>query len=149
MALEDVPMVAALERVCFRNPWSERAFTEEVTREVSVPLVAVEGSGIVAYAIAWVVADELHIVNMAVEPSRRRRGLARALMSSLIAEARSRAARIATLEVRSHNEGAVALYESFGFVPIAVRKDYYRLPTDDALVMWLSLRPVGGGGRDP
>jgi ribosomal-protein-alanine N-acetyltransferase len=148
MTLSDVPIVAALERVCFQNPWSQRVFSEEVAREASVPLVAVEGSEIVAYAIGWMVADELHVVNVAVEPSRRRRGLARTLIDALIAEARHGGARLATLEVRSCNEGAIALYECFGFVPIAIRKSYYRMPTEDALVMWLSLEPAAGREGD-
>ncbi len=149
MTVGDVPTVAALERVCFENPWSERAFSEEVVREKSIPLVALEGRRIVAYAIAWVVVDELHVVNIAVEPSHRRKGLGAALMNALIAEARRGGARLATLEVRSRNEAGISLYRSFGFTPIAVRRDYYRMPTDDALVMWASLEQNAGRGSGP
>jgi ribosomal-protein-alanine N-acetyltransferase len=149
MTLGDVPIVAALERECFRNPWSERAFSAEVIRDESIPLVAVEGSRIVAYAIAWVVADELHVVNVAVEASRRRQGLAVALINALIAEARVRGARLATLEVRSRNEAAIGLYQSFGFKPVAIRRRYYRNPADDALVMLQSLEGDPGHGGAP
>jgi ribosomal-protein-alanine N-acetyltransferase len=135
----DVPVVARLERACFQNPWSEQAFLAEVGREGSVPLVAVEGGEVVAYGIAWIVADEFHVVNVAVKPSHRRRGIAVALINALIEEARTRGALLATLEVRSRNEAAVRLYRSFGFEPVAVRRHYYHNPLDDALVMLRSL----------
>ncbi len=149
MTAADVPVVAALERMCFPNPWSENAFLAEVEREESLPLVVVDGNVVVAYGVAWTVVDELHIVNVAVAPRHRRQGIATSLTKEMIARGRAEGARMATLEVRSRNAGAIRLYHSLGFTAVAIRRGYYRDPPDDALVMARDLErseAQGAGG---
>jgi ribosomal-protein-alanine N-acetyltransferase len=105
---------------------------------------------VVAYCAGWVIFDELHINNLAVQPAWRRRGVAGALLAFVLHDAAAEGASRATLEVRRSNEAARRLYERFGFGYAGVRKDYYREPVEDALVLWrggaveASAAPGGG-----
>jgi ribosomal-protein-alanine N-acetyltransferase len=84
----------------------------------------------------WIIFDELHINTLAVHPDRRRQGLASLLLTHVLDDAVRRGAEKATLEVRRSNEGALRLYERFGFEVGGVRKEYYRQPVEDALILW-------------
>ncbi len=147
MMLEDVAEVAAIECRVFGDPWSADSFLAEVERnpEIGYPVVVRGDEGIVAYAVAWFIVDELHVGNVAVLPEAQGRGIGRAVMAALVAEARRRGMVRATLEVRPSNERALALYESFGFRTIAIRRAYYRDNREDALVMAVALGEEGLG----
>jgi ribosomal-protein-alanine N-acetyltransferase len=95
----------------------------------------------VGFIIGWFVMDELHILNLAVKPQLRRKGIGRALLSELLARARQKDCLWATLELRASNEAARALYQEFEFRQVAVRKGYYRQPKEDAVLMLMDLDP--------
>ena len=139
-ATSDLDAVVALETVAFADPWTRPAFEAALKERHSRFRVARSLDGaLLGYIIAWFVLDEGEIANLAVVPAARRRGVARALLDSIIAEARE--ARIARLflEVRESNLAARALYASRGFTPLARRARYYRKPVEDAIVLRLDL----------
>ena len=134
MTNASLPQVAQLETVCFSDPWSEESLRSELENETATWLVAVlEDDTIVGYGGLHVLFDEGEIMNIAVSPAYRRAGIGAALLTALLNAAAD--AEAVFLEVRASNSGAIALYERFGFEKIAVRKNYYRLPTEDAHIM--------------
>ena len=136
MTLEDVPTVVVWEQQLFPNPWAPQHFVAEITNsDVSVALVMEWEGEFAGYAVAWIVADELHIANIAVIPRYRRRGVARATIEHLLDLARSRGCTYAQLEVRASNAPAIALYRKLDFQIVGVRRGYYEKPREDALVM--------------
>ncbi|MBU1700504.1 MAG: ribosomal protein S18-alanine N-acetyltransferase [Candidatus Eisenbacteria bacterium] len=143
MRLADVEGVAAIERVCFSDPWSARAFAAEVTGAGGRNWVWVveSRSEIIGYLVAWCVEDEVHLANIAVAPDRRGRGIGRSLMNRLLKKARERKSAWIALEVRFSNDAARGLYESLGFRSVAIRKLYYQREGEDALVMMYHLPP--------
>ena len=139
MTREDIEQVLAIERVSFTVPWSRNLFLSEFRNtRVSLMLVArsPEG-GIIGYIVCWVVADELHILDLATEPFWRRRGIARMLVLAAVREGAERGASRAFLEVRASNTAALLLYEGLGFNRTLVREGYYDMPVEDAVVMSL------------
>jgi [ribosomal protein S18]-alanine N-acetyltransferase len=136
----DVDAVSQLEVLAFADPWTRQAFEAALKERHARFRVAHSRDGaVVGYLIAWFVLDEGEIANLAVVPAARRRGVARALLDAIIAEAReSRIARL-FLEVRESNAAARALYAAMGFMPIALRARYYRKPVEDAIVLRLEL----------
>ncbi len=150
MTIHDVQDVVAIEQVVFGDPWSVDSFLAEVERnpEIGFPVVVRDDEGVVAYAVAWFIVDELHVGNVAVRPDAQGRGIGRAVMAALLGEARRRGMVRATLEVRPSNARALALYESFGFRPIATRRAYYRDNHEDALVLAMAL-VAGNAGEWP
>jgi ribosomal-protein-alanine N-acetyltransferase len=86
------------------------------------------------FVIFWVVADEMHLLNLAVHPAHRRRGISRALLTAAMEQARSRGAAVVWLEVRPSNQAALTLYRSFGFEEVGVRRNYYTDNGEDALI---------------
>ena len=139
MMREDIEQVLAIERVSFTVPWSRNLFLSEFRNtRVSLMLVArsPEG-GIIGYIVCWVVADELHILDLATEPFWRRRGIARMLVLAAVRQGAERGASRAFLEVRSSNTAALLLYEGLGFNRTLVREGYYDMPVEDAVVMSL------------
>jgi ribosomal-protein-alanine N-acetyltransferase len=102
-----------------------------------LPLLASIDGDAVGFALAWVVADEMHLVNFAVEPARRREGIGRALLTEVLDRARQRAINMVTLEVRDTNEAARVLYREFGFIEVALRPGYYPDTREDAVIMLL------------
>ena len=135
MAPRDLEEVLIIER-SFRAPWTREMFLQELRQtELSEALVAETVGRIAGYVLWWYVADEVHIVNVAVDEAQRRRGVARRLLQAVFERARGRAMSIATLEVRYSNAPAIQLYESLDFKKIAIRKSYYADNGEDALVM--------------
>ena len=132
----DLEAVAGLEELCFSIPWSrsgiEEAFSNELYRFVAVE----EKGSVVGYANFRMVADEGEIERVAVHPDFRRRGYGRKLMEAMVDYSRKKGVRDMTLDVRVNNEKAINLYESCGFSEEGRRKDYYREPTEDAIIMW-------------
>ena len=141
--LSDVPALTALEAACFTHPWTPAQVHEEVARVPPDIVLVLEGStapggapaGIRAYGSFRLVVDEMHVMNVAVDPGCRRQGLARRLLVFAMARAARAGARRALLELRAGNREALALYESLGFRSLGVRRAYYAEPTEDALVL--------------
>lgn len=137
MAAEDIPAVLEIESKSNPAPWSENSFRSELTNSQAHYLVAKVGDRIVGFCGCWDVIDEVHVTNIAVDPEFRRHGIGRSLMENMLADAKSRGMRCSTLEVRSGNLGAIALYEQLGYSRCAIRKAYYPNNREDAVVMWL------------
>lgn len=130
-----VTQVAALERLCFADPWSERSIASEVNNQLALWLVAVEDDRVVGYIGSQTVLDESDMMNVAVHPEHRRRGIAEALVTALSDVLKERGSVSLTLEVRASNDPAKALYEKLGFVLAGRRPNYYRNPKEDALIL--------------
>ncbi len=138
----DLDGVMEIERLSFRAPWSPQVFVEELSRtwaRVDV-LRDVAGGDIVAFCNYWLVADELHLLNVATHPQQRRQGHASRLLAHLIEFGRRAACRLVTLEVRRSNEAAQRIYRRFAFKAVGVRPSYYVDDQEDAVVMLLELR---------
>jgi len=149
MTEADLDQVMEIERDLFTLPWSRTSFLFEVSDSTtSYAVSAVSGGKVVGYAVAWFVADELHIGNVAVLRSRQGSGIGRRLVEHLMNEALKRQARYATLEVRVGNVRAIKLYRQSGFRGIAIRRRYYANDGEDALVMLADVgqEPSGGAG---
>lgn len=137
----DVHAIVALERACYSHPWSESSLREAITntrRFQSLVLRAPDGS-VLAYCIVQLVADELHVHNLAVTQAERRRGLARRLLAHALDGAQRQGARLALLEVREGNRAARALYASLGFSEVGHRRGYYASPPEDAVLLQKTL----------
>lgn len=136
----DAGPLVAIERRCFSDPWSERSFREALDSPWSFGLVAYAGPRIAGYLIGREVAGTGEVLNLAVAPDFRRRGVARALLRAGLALLTKRHVDEVYLEVRESNRSAQALYLSSGFRPVGQRAAYYRNPKEDALVLWLALK---------
>ena len=130
-----VAQVAALEAVCFRDPWSENSVASELNNPLSHWLVAVEDDAVLGYIGSQTVLDESDMMNVAVSPAHRRKGIAEALVLALADALREKGSAKLTLEVRASNAPAITLYEKLDFKPIGLRKNYYRNPKEDALIL--------------
>ena len=135
MEPQHVPQVAALERLCFSDPWSEASVASELDNELSLWLVALEGEQVAGYVGSQTVLDETDMMNIAVQPECRRRGIAAALIGELVNQLREHGSHVLRLEVRESNVPAIALYESMGFTQLGLRKNYYRNPKENALIL--------------
>ncbi len=136
---ELLPQIQGIEQQSFSVPWTEQMLRMQLSPDSHVFLTAQAEDGVIGYIGMMYVLDEGYISNVAVHPRFRRRGVADALLAAL--EERSRALRLSflTLEVRQSNAPAVALYEKHGFRIAGRRKNYYEKPTEDALLMTLTL----------
>lgn len=130
---DDLPAAVALEQANQATPWSETVFRDELASENRAYLTA-DDEGVVGFGGVMVVGDEAHVTNILVAPEARNRRIGLRLMLGLIDAAIDMGARHLTLEVRSGNQAARALYARLGLAPVGVRKGYYA--DDDALVMW-------------
>lgn len=130
-----VAQVAALEQVCFSDPWSENSVRSELENPLSTWLIALEGETVLGYVGSQTVLDEADIMNVAVAPDHRRQGIARLLLERLEEALRARNVHSLTLEVRASNEPAKALYASLGYVQVGRRPNYYFKPREDALIL--------------
>jgi ribosomal-protein-alanine N-acetyltransferase len=141
MTPDDVFDVMAVDRLCFPTPWSENAYRSEMGNVNAHYLVARvsngQGERLIGFAGAWMVMDEMHVTTIGVHPEFRRQGIGDHLFAALMREALSRGVRRASLEARESNRAAQSLYESYGFVPIARRRQYYTDTGEDAIVMWI------------
>ena len=131
----DLPQVIAVERRSFPTPWSLAMFVLELSKPSGICLAVADGDSLVGYLVCSRYADVWHLMNVAVSPDRRREGIASQLLDRLFDEAGPQAHY--TLEVRTSNAPAIALYERFGFRPAGHRRRYYHDNGEDALIMWL------------
>ena len=130
-----VAAIAELEKLCFSDPWSEKSIATELTGKFSCWLVAMEGETLVGYVGSQSVLGESDMMNIAVHPEHRRKGVAEALVTTLVAELSARGNHCLSLEVRVSNAPAIALYEKLGFCQVGRRPNYYRNPKEDALIL--------------
>ena len=142
MKKEDIGQVLAIEQASFSMPWSGNLFLSEFRSPlVSTLMVSLSSTApkrtVTGYIVFWLVTDEMHILNLAVAPDVRRRGIARRLVLTGIKHAHEKGARRAFLEVRASNITAQKLYSSLGFMGTSLRRDYYDSPVEDAVVMTL------------
>lgn len=140
MDARHVPAVARLERECFSNPWSENSLAGELTNPLSTWLVAMDGELLAGYIGSQAVLGEADMMNLAVAPEYRRRGVGEALTAALVKALQARQVTALTLEVRVSNTPAIALYEKMGFAQVGRRPRYYEKPREDALILrkeWL------------
>jgi ribosomal-protein-alanine N-acetyltransferase len=135
LAYSDLPSVLSIERRSFQTPWSLAMFVLELSKPSGICLAAFDGRELTGYLVCSRYADVWHLMNVAIDPGRRRAGVATALIQQLFGEV-GEDARI-TLEVRTSNSGAIAMYERFGFRKAGLRRRYYQDTGEDALIMWL------------
>ena len=135
LAYADLPQVIAIERRAFPTPWSLAMFVLELSKPSGICLAALEDGEMVAYLVCSRYDTVWHLMNVAVEPSRQRHGIASALLDHLFEQA-DRPSEQYTLEVRTSNEAAIRLYERFGFHAAGRRRAYYHDNREDALIMW-------------
>jgi [ribosomal protein S18]-alanine N-acetyltransferase len=130
----DLPNVMAIERRTFGTPWSLAMFVLEVSKPSGIHLAAMVDDRIRGYVICSRYDTVWHVMNVAVDPAQRRRGIATALIERVLARVEPDAQ--LTLEVRRSNAAAITLYEGFGFRSAGVRRRYYQDNGEDAIVMW-------------
>ena len=136
-AARDLDGIVAVAQASFRSGWTRETFAREIERRGMGHFFVARGAAgeVAGYCSTWIVADELHINGLAIAPSRRRQGAARALVLHALDEGRRLGAHEALLDVRRANRAARRLYESAGFTLRGVRARYYAQPVDDALVL--------------
>jgi ribosomal-protein-alanine N-acetyltransferase len=137
MTTAHVAQVAALEKLCFADPWSENSIRSEVDNILALWMVALDGEQVVGYVGSQTVCGETDMMNIAVHPDHRRRGIAESLIDVLVRELKNRGSVCLTLEVRASNDPAIGLYEKLGFREVGLRKNYYRNPREDARILRL------------
>lgn len=135
MSAAHVSQIAQLEKLCFSDPWSEKSIETELSCRLSLWLVALDGDKVVGYVGSQTVIDETDMMNIAVHPEYRRRGIAEALIDALINALGEKGSRALSLEVRASNDPAIALYQKMGFSQVGRRPNYYRNPREDALIL--------------
>lgn len=135
MARQHVPQIAALEVLCFSDPWSERSVASELDNPLSLWLVCQEDGVVYGYIGSQTVLDETDMMNLAVSPQRRRQGIARKLVLELIDQLKLRGSRRLSLEVRASNSAAISLYQKLGFVQAGKRPNYYSHPREDGYIL--------------
>lgn len=135
MNASHIAAIAQLETACFSDPWSEASVASELDNRLSRWIVAMDGENLVGYVGSQTVLGESDMMNIAVAPNARRKGVAQGLIAALIQTLTEMDCRSLTLEVRASNEPAQALYRKLGFRQVGCRRNYYRNPREDALIL--------------
>ena len=130
-----VAQVAELEKLCFSDPWSEKSVASELNNPLAFWLVAEDNGRVAGYIGSQTVLDETDMMNVAVHPDYRKQGIATALIVGLVEELRKMGSHSLTLEVRASNENAIHVYQKLDFQQVGCRKNYYRNPREDALIL--------------
>jgi ribosomal-protein-alanine N-acetyltransferase len=141
--LADLDAIDAIEQRAYPTPWSRAMFASELAKPTSICLGAFEGDELVGYIVNSRYVDAWHVMNVAVDPDRRRRGIATQLLEHLFELTLGDERRGYTLEVRITNDAAIRLYERLGFEPRGLRRGYYTDNREDALIMWRDSAPRG------
>jgi ribosomal-protein-alanine N-acetyltransferase len=135
MRQEDLDEIVAIENVSFPSPWPKRIFEREIEALNSYKRVIRMSGIVIAYIVTWTIHDEVHILNIAVNPGFRKLGIGEMLMKHCISYSKDNGLKYAILEVRTSNTGAIKLYEKLGFRIMRLRKKYYSDNGEDAYVM--------------
>ena len=135
MTAAHVAQIAEIEKLCFSDPWSENSVASELNNPLSLWLVALDGATVAGYVGSQSVLDGADMMNIAVHPDYRRRGIARELVTGLADALAEKGVKSLALEVRQSNAPAIALYEQLGFQQVGLRPNYYRNPRENALIM--------------
>ena len=130
-----VPQIADLEKMCFHDPWSLNSIASEVSNKLSLWFVAVENEKVIGYVGSQTVLGETDMMNIAVHPDCRKRGIATLLITHLVDALAQQGSHSLMLEVRESNENAISVYRKLGFMDVGRRKNYYRNPKEDALIL--------------
>ncbi len=140
-ALTDIPEMESIEKSIFSEPWNKEGFESAISQPSVLCVVAKEdfSDELLGYVICYTALDEGEIVNVAVSKDHRRKGVAKSMMERVLDRAKGNGIVYFALDVRVSNEGAIRLYESFGFKTAGVRKNFYRFPTEDSFTMILEL----------
>ena len=139
MTQEDVQQVAAIEKACFSRPWSEKGFYDSLALGYTFFFVAEEDGRILGYIGMYLSIEEGEITNVAVHPAARGKGIGTALVRKMIDAAKMADAERIVLEVRKSNASAIYVYEQSGFENVGIRKGFYDLPKEDAVIMICTL----------
>lgn len=135
MCQDDLAQVAAIEAATFSEPWSAKGFADTLEMNNVLFLVADEDSVICGYCGIYFALDEGEITNVAVSSEYRRQGIGSQLLDQMLTQAKERGIQDYILEVRVSNRNAIALYEKHGFQIEGTRRNFYRMPTEDAYIM--------------
>ena len=130
-----VAQIAQLEKLCFSDAWSERSIASELTNQLSLWLVAVDGDTVAGYIGSQTVLGWADMMNLCVAPDYRRQGIGEKLTAELERQLKENDVTCLTLEVRVSNAPAIALYEKLGFRQVGKRPRYYEKPREDALIL--------------
>lgn len=130
-----VAQVAELEKICFSDPWSENSVAAELKNPLSLWLVAMDGDTVTGYIGSQSVEGEADMMNVAVHPDYRRKGVARELVMGLVTTLKEKGVHSLALEVRASNTPAISLYQQLGFTQVGLRPNYYRNPKENALIL--------------
>lgn len=130
-----VPQIALLEKLCFNDPWSENSIASELGNRLSLWLVALDGDKVIGYVGSQTVLGETDMMNIAVHPDYRKQGIGTALIVGLIGALEQRGSHSLMLEVRASNERAISVYKRLDFFEVGRRKNYYRNPKEDAMIL--------------
>jgi ribosomal-protein-alanine N-acetyltransferase len=143
LELQHLDAIEAIERRSYPTPWSRSMFAGELAKPHSMCFGAFDDEQLVGYMIISRYVDAWHVMNVAVDPDHRRRGIATLLLDRLFESTDDGTRRGYTLEVRVSNEGAIKLYEAAGFRARGVRRGYYTDNREDALIMWRDPETLG------
>jgi ribosomal-protein-alanine N-acetyltransferase len=146
LQLKDLNAIEEIERRSYPTPWSRSMFAGELAKPASVCLGAFEGERMAGYMIISRYVDAWHVMNIAVDPDFRRRGIATALLERLFELTEDQGRLGYTLEVRVSNVGAIKLYERLSFRSRGIRRGYYTDNREDALIMWRDPEPADDAG---
>ena len=135
MKSDHVAQIALLEQSCFSMPWSENSIRYELSNPLSLWVVAMEGDCVAGYVGSQSVMGEADMMNLAVAPNYRRKGIGERLVTELVSYLAKRDVSSLTLEVRASNDPAIRLYEKLGFTKVGCRPGYYRNPREDAWIL--------------
>ena len=144
----DLDRVEAIEKECYGLPWSRAMFAGELIKSNSICIGAFRLERVIGYLFVSLFVDDWHIMNLAVDPAWRRRGVAGLLLEDFLASSEGGRERGYTLEVRKSNEAAIRLYEQFGFKARGIRRGYYLDDQEDALIMWRANSPDPAGSEE-
>jgi ribosomal-protein-alanine N-acetyltransferase len=144
--LADLSGMVEVERACFNDPWSTRAIREAMQTETALVLVAENGSSVLGFVLARRSGPEAEILDLAVLPRARRKGVARGLLRAVQSRLQGTGVDEIYLEVRESNRAAISLYEGEGYRPVGLRHRYYRNPPENALVLRVALSSCGFSG---
>ena len=136
MLPEDAAAVAVIERMIFSQPWSEKGFLDSLESPDTLYLVVKVQGVIVGYCGLLQSFEEADITNVAVHPEWRGRGIAYRMLQTLMEQGKTRGIERYTLEVRVSNASAIHVYEKLGFTSVGIRKNFYDMPREDAVIMW-------------